>query len=732
MGSGELFRPAGIPATDSADRWAHGKSDKCIRAASRARDGGDRSLPPLLGPFASVGVFSHRLARIHNIEAFLNAKQIVCNPLRRGRLDAVAGWGHKPTADQARAFARRHRLPYLAVEDGFLRSLDLGVSGTPPLSLIVDDIGIYYYSNRPSRLEVLLNQDVPASAKLLRQAKDALARIQEYGLSKYNRAPEPDASLLPPTTRPRVLVVDQTRDDMSVLMGRGNEVSFHCMLERALDENPGAEILVKLHPDTIAGVKRGYLSELRLPDRARVIAEDISPQALLQRCERVYTVTSQLGFEALLAGLPVSCHGMPFYAGWGATEDRLSCPRRRQRRSLLEIFAAAWLGYARYVDPVTGRPCGIERVIDLLAAAKRVNEANRGTTICLGMRRWKRRHLRPFLASTGGRTIFARSGAAALRKGAKPGDRLLVWGESEPPGLAPLVSQLGATVGRIEDGFLRSIGLGSDFVRPSSLAVDWHGTHYDPSRPSDLETLLAETDFTPVLLARAARLRRRIVDARLSKYNVGRARVARPAGADERHILLVPGQVEDDASVRLGCAGIRTNLALVQAVREADPDAFIVFKPHPDVVARNRGGGRGAAAIEALCDAVWRGANILDCLDLADEVHTLTSLTGFEALLRGKPVVTYGGPFYAGWGLTRDRMDFPRRGRTLTVDALVAGALMLYPRYYDRKAGIVCDAEAVVERLAAGGSGPPDAGPVARPDRAIRRLARLIGGWVHA
>ena len=39
-------------------------------------------------------------------------------------------------------------------------------------------------------------------------------------------------------------------------------------------------------------------------------------------------------------------------------------------------------------------------------------------------------------------------------------------------------------------------------------------------------------------------------------------------------------------------------------------------------------------------------------LGIVDEVHTLTSLTGFEALLRGIEVHAYGGPFYAGWGLT--------------------------------------------------------------------------------
>ncbi len=732
----------GLPVGGSVDPgwWVAefgGVADDDVRTTNRATEIGNLSLVPRFRPASNIAVFSQRLARIPHLCTFLNAKRIVGSAQLTERLDAVAGWGHKPTAGRARTYARRHQLPYFAVEDGFLRSLDLGVSGAAPLSLVVDDMGIYYDSSRPSRLEWILNGDQPFMAAELAVAKAALAAIRQRRLSKYNAAPDPDPDLLPPTTRRRVLAVDQTQDDMSVLLGGGSAAAFRSMLEAALDENPGAEILVKPHPDTVAGAKRGYLAEMKMPDRVRLLAADINPIALLDRCEAVYTVTSQLGFEALLAGLPVSCHGMPFYAGWGATRDRIECPRRRARHSPLEIFAAAYLHYARYVDPVTGKACDIRRVVELLTEARRVNEANRGTTICLGMQRWKRRHVRPFLASTGGRTVFARSGDQALRKGAKPGDRILVWGDREPAGLLPLVSQLGARVGRVEDGFLRSVGLGSDFVKPMSLTIDWQGAYYDPTGPSDLETLLAETDFTPDLMARAATLRRRIVAARLSKYNVGAAPLQRPAAASGRRIVLVPGQVEDDASVRLGRSEIYRNLDLVEAVRSAMPDAFIAYKPHPDVVARNRNGGGGAdrRKIAALCDAVWTAVNIHDCLEIADELHTLTSLAGFEALLRGKTVATYGGPFYAGWGLTRDRMSFPRRGRALPLDALVAGTLIVYPRYYDWGSHTVCDAEAIVGRLTA--EAPSDggvacAGPLTRPGRMLLRIARYVGGWAHA
>lgn len=682
-----------------------------------------------------IGVFSRGLARVPHLDAFLGADEIVRSPGVRdvACLDAVAGWGHKSTADRARAYARRHGLPYLAVEDGFLRSLQPGRSGGAPMSLVVDDLGIYYDAGHQSRLEAILNDPAPPDPDETARSGKILELIQELRLSKYNMAPDPDSATLPATSRQRVLVVDQTRDDMSVRLGQGTEESFRQMLGAALDENPGAEIIIKPHPETVAGTKRGYLTEMTLPKGVRLLKQDVNPFGLLAQCEKVYAVTSQLGFEAALAGREVHCHGLPFYAGWGITRDQLTCPRRTRQRTPLEVFSAAMTRYARYVDPITGQPCDVRRIISLLERNKRTNETNRGTTICLGIQRWKRGHLRPYLASTGGQTVFASNGISALRKGAKPGDRILVWGGKEPAGLHALASQLGVRVGRIEDGFLRSVGLGSDFIRPASLVIDWHGAYWDPERPNDLERILAHETFSPGLLDRAARLRARIVDAQLSKYNIGHSELHVP-NTGERRVLLVPGQVEGDVSVRMGGMGIHTNLELVRAIRQSNPDAFIAFKPHPDVVAGNRSGGN-LSEIKPFVDALWSGAHIHHCMARADEVHTLTSLTGFEALLRGKRVVTYGGPFYAGWGLTRDRITFPRRGRQLSLDELVAGVLILYPSYYDWDSRIHCGPEETVERLIARketGGVPADSRSLARPGDVVLRMVRLIAGWMRA
>jgi capsular polysaccharide export protein len=163
--------------------------------------------------------------------------------------------------------------------------------------------------------------------------------------------------------------------------------------------------------------------------------------------------------------------------------------------------------------------------------------------------------------------------------------------------------------------------------------------------------------------------------------------------------VLVPGQVEDDASVRFGGgAGIQGNAGLLRAVRTTCPDAYIVYKPHPDVLSGNRVGAI-APTQERLWDRVVERVALSECLSRVHEVHTLTSLVGFEALLRGLPVVTYGQPFYAGWGLTQDRHPPGRRTRRRSLDELVAAALLRYPRYVSWSSRSFCSAEDKVWEL---------------------------------
>jgi capsular polysaccharide export protein len=275
------------------------------------------------------------------------------------------------------------------------------------------------------------------------------------------------------------------------------------------------------------------------------------------------------------------------------------------------------------------------------------------------------------------------------------GATLAIWGMMPLPGSRPA----GVRVVRLEDGFLRSVGLGADLIRPLSWVVDGRGLYYDARQPSDLEVLLQETIFDAGLLERARRLRERIVALGLTKYNVGSETWQRPNRASR--VILVPGQVESDASLAFGAPGIRRNIDLLRAVREANPGAYVIYKPHPDVVARLRAAGQDEQAALHWCNEIVVDAPMDKLLAAVDEVHVMTSLAGFEALLRGKAVTCHGLPFYAGWGLTTDLISCPRRSRRLSLDELVAGALLLYPLYFDRRGKRRISPEEALDQLVA-------------------------------
>ena len=364
-----------------------------------------------------------------------------------------------------------------------------------------------------------------------------------------------------------------------------------------------------------------------------------------------------------------------------------------------EIFAGACLIATRYLDPYRLRSTSLEEILEFVAEWRKVDAANRQIAVCLGMSFWKRRQVADFLRSAAGRPAFRRTTKAALAKArTRPGSAIAVWASRAPAGLAEAAERRQIPLIRVEDGFVRSVGLGSDFMPPASLVLDRRGMHFDPAVRSDLELILAEAEFHPAVVERARKLIARLVAGGVTKYNLGQQASSIDWPAAARRVL-VPGQVEDDLSVRLGGAGVNGNLDLLARVRAANPGAFILYKPHPDVEAGHRKGRIPDAAARNFADIVIHGISTAALLSEIDELHTLTSLAGFEALLRGRRVVVYGRPFYAGWGLTTDLAQIDR-GRRLTLEELVAGALILYPRYLDPVTRLPCGPEIIVERLA--------------------------------
>lgn len=470
------------------------------------------------------------------------------------------------------------------------------------------------------------------------------------------------------------------------------------MLDHARREYPDGMFYAKMHPDVIAGRKQGYLTQ-HLPDDVIRIADDCNPIGLLKQMDHVYVVTSQMGFEALLVGKKVSCFGMPFYAGWGLTEDFVSSPRRGVSRSLETVFDAAYLQYAGYVDPLRRQRCSLERILRLIESHKKKVVKNTGKNFCFGFRLWKHGIIKRFLGASATEIVFVRNGEQAERRGIDKDSRVVVWGLNADDDVLKLARRHRIKVVHVDDGFIRSIGLGSDFARPSSLVIDQRGIYFDPRYPSDLEDLLNTIHLDENELRRAQSLREQLVKAGLNKYNNGRQMPLKVSAKSGQKLILVPGQVEDDASIRVGCRDIRTNLDLLKIVRDTMPDAYIIYKPHPDVLSGNRRGTIQERTALKYSNQIVTDLNMGICLKAVDEVHTMTSLAGFEALIYGKEVYTYGVPFYAGWGLTKDRHQTSRRVRKRTLDELLYCALVLYPLYYHWDGQCYVEVEDIIEEI---------------------------------
>jgi len=616
-----------------------------------------------------------------------------------GAADGVVGWGDGPLARLARLYAQVLRLPFWTVEGGFLQST--GPNAASPISIVADDLGIHFSARQPSRLEALL-QNAPRETDI-RRARDLRLWLVRERLSPDSQLLE-EAIPLRRSGRRRILLVDETMGNRTVESAGADATTFARMWTAALAEK-NADIIVKCHPEVVARRARGFLQPLARTADVQLVDRPVSTHTLLDMVDEVWTVSSQFGLEALLREIPVVTFGMPAYAGWGLTVDRAEGAvattarfRRGRRVSIDEFAAAALVQYSRYVDPVSRSPITAEQAVERLLEWRTRAQPLSGRYLCVNFSLHKRAVMRRYLNSPRSQVQFATNPSALEIQNA---DTIVLWGNAAPPEECILWKQgRRLPIIRVEDGFIRSSGLGSSLVPPSSLCFDDEGIYFNASAPSQLETILNRTNFDDALLERAKRLRQAIVSMGITKYNLP----PQPAPdyrtlADDRTIILVAGQVPNDASLRFGMASHPSDTELLKAVRRARPWAFIIYKQHPDILAKAAGRHPPALPQEEAADLVIGNVDLDNLLGVVDEVHVATSQIGFEALLREKPVWCHGLPFYAGWGLTHDTVVSLRRRRTLTLDALVAGTLILYPRYWSNITDLPCEAEDVVAEL---------------------------------
>lgn len=266
---------------------------------------------------------------------------------------------------------------------------------------------------------------------------------------------------------------------------------------------------------------------------------------------------------------------------------------------------------------------------------------------------------------------------------------VFVWSYKYPPELNEICKKNDISLTFVEDGFLRSVGLGIQKSRPMSLVFDKTAMHFDAQRPTDLDELLNTQNLSnrPDTADNVQKFKAAFCSG-VSKYirmesdeNFSDAFQIDP---DVEHIVVL-GQVEDDLSIAYGADRFYSGNDLVQIAALENPDARILYRPHPEALARKKKHYSNPKDVSHLCEIIGSKWSLHETLEHASRVYTVTSFAGFEALLQGKQVDLFGLPFYGGWGFTNDRHGIDlshKRRRTLTVDEVLAGALLLYPQYY--------------------------------------------------
>jgi capsular polysaccharide export protein len=283
----------------------------------------------------------------------------------------VLAWQYKGPP-QLEKFCRRRKIPFYYVEDGFIRSISLGAQRTPPMSMVFDKQDMYFNSGGPTDLEdILRNYDFDGDSTLMERARALKQRLLDTKISKYNSgdAFDPDEEFGEKLVK-RVLVVGQVERDASIAYGSQKKYKNNDLVWLAVRENPNAQIIYKPHPEVLRGTAEAESDPYAVSGAAHVLERDVSLSDTLETIDHVYTITSLAGFEALLRGIKVTTFGCPFYSGWGLTDDRQANERRGRELTVDQVFAAAYILYPKYFDPIAREAIEVEQALELLSGMR--------------------------------------------------------------------------------------------------------------------------------------------------------------------------------------------------------------------------------------------------------------------------------------------------------------------------------------------------------------------------
>src|SRR5271165_1606981 len=492
--------------------------DLASATASASRDGGPRrpAAPTGYGLLAAGIAARETGALAALLPEFAVGRRLP--DLAAAGVSGVVGWSDFRHQGAARRRAAALRVPFLIFGHGLLRAPPGWGITTPMLSATAQ-----VTTGPSSAADVLAPDRLLAtsgweSPELLAHAaglrRDILSR--RLGGPWWNAGADPG---LPRGGKYALIVVGDRK--WGSANGLTSPALLRAMLAAAMAETaPHQTVVVAPDREGPRGVPAGLLRDAAARG-CTVLTEAVDIWEALGRAGCVYTAGGETGFLALLAGAKIRCFGDSFYSGWGITTDEPGVRRKPLRRTVDEVFAGACLLATRYLNPYRQKATAFEDILEILGEWQKIEAVNRGVAVCLGMSFWKRRQVRDFLWSSAGTPAFRHTTNAALAVARRRAGSIAVWASRAPAGLAKAAEQQGIPLLRVEDGFVRSVGLGSDFMPAASLVLDSRGMHFDPSVRSDLDRLLAETEFDAALIERARGLVARLVARGITKYNLG-------------------------------------------------------------------------------------------------------------------------------------------------------------------------------------------------------------------